>query len=131
MSDDSRWGDAKGLGIWRPDGSRRCTGPGTNGPEACVDCGYVRIPLPEWAVVGAVFALEGEVYRIAYANCSSNEAPTYPHFHNYVAVTLVLEEPPALPTAPASRSAVADALKSIFAIKKFRADELEKAIRRV
>ncbi len=97
--------------------------------EACKRCGFTRPPLPAWAVVGAVFALDGNTYRIVAAGGSSNRRTNANHSEETVHAELVEAAPwEGLPDAPCSKDAVGASLQALFSLPIFFVDDLRRAI---
>lgn len=120
------WGDSEALCfdcrtvLWvtYPPGSR-CRSHDEYSGEPCPECGFVRVPLPEWIAwrSGVVFALDGRVYRTVTAGGSSNRR-TRLNMHSQECVHAVeLDEDEdlyKLPDAPATKAEVGQVLDRIF-----------------
>lgn len=98
--------------------------------DVCPHCKFNKswYTLPDWAVRGAVFALDGVAYRVVSTGTSNKKF--YPHFSACVTVEQVDAEPwPGLPPAPCEKSDIGVALKSLFALPTIEARDLARAIR--
>jgi len=100
--------------------------------EACPGCGWVRTPMPAWVQEGVVFGLNGRAWRVVSSGGSTNRYHFHAmHFANVATVEPVEAPGWELPPAPCPRETISGALKTLFGLPTFRADELGGAIRRL
>jgi len=85
--------------------------------------------LPSWAEDGAVFALNGKVWRVVALASTNRGTWENKHFYECVhAEEVTTEDPWALPEAPCPKDVVGVALRRLRDLPMFRADELVSAM---
>lgn len=100
--------------------------------RACPSCGYVPSKVPSWAVHGATFVLDNISYRIVSGTGSTNRySPNRLHSEDYVICERSSGEKWSLPDLPATKADVGASLGVLFKLPKFRARDLERALRAV
>ena len=77
---------------------------------------------------GARFAVGGKTYRIVSVGSTNRHSPNGLHNEDTVIVESVKADPWEFPSMPAQVPDVAQALRTLFALPKFRVPELKGAI---